>query len=663
MPPSPYGSWPSPLDAAVVTAAGIAPTALQADGDALYWIEGRPDEGGRDVVVRRRADGAVEDVLPAPWNARTRVHEYGGGSYLVRAGVLWFTSFADQRIHRLDLGGPAGCAGPQPRPVTPLRQPVASERFADLELVAGGRWLVAVREVHPVGGGPADVRNDLVAVAADADGDAEPVVLASGRDFYAAPRAAPDGVRIAYLCWDHPDMPWDATELHVAALDHSSGAPQLRDDRVVAGGPGESVVQPTWSPAGVLHAATDRSGWWNLARDDGNGLVALHDDLVELGDALWWFGTERTAFLPDGRIACTWHAHAEDHLGVLDPVRGRLDPLGVTTSGPGWPRATPGGRIGVIAASPTALPSVVLVDPAGGGVEEVHAPARSPLDTRAVALPEAIRFPTDDRGTGIANAEALLHRPTNPHVRAGRDERPPLIVATHGGPTGHRSAVLDLAAQFWTSRGFAFVQVNYRGSTGRGRAYRDALRGRWGILDVDDAVAAARHLAARGDIDPRRTAIRGGSAGGYTTLRALTTTDAFGAGTSYFGVADVAALARDTHKFESRYLEGLIPPAEYAARSPITSVDGLRAPMLLLQGLEDEVVPPSQAEAMVAVLERRGIPYAYVPFEGEQHGFRIRANQIRALEAELAFYGEVFGFTPADDLPPLDLQHRDALRR
>ncbi len=664
----PYGSWPSELTADLLVQGATGLTELRRDGERVHWLELRPSEGGRQVVVGALPEGGREELIPPDANARTRVHEYGGGSYLVVDGVVWFSGFQDQRLYRLDPGG-------EPRPITPEPPAPAALRYADLELTPDRRWLIAVRERHE-GPSAEQVHNELVAIPADGaaagdGGDGEVVVLADGHDFVASPRLAPDGRRLAYVVWDHPNMPWDDTTLLVARYLEVDGRPTLEVPVAVAGAPAvsESVMAPAWSPDGTLHLLADRTGWWNLYRYEpgaarwGDGtLHNLAEVAVDLGAPAWQLGLSLFGFLDDGRIAVIATDHAVMRPSVLDPERGTVEPLGLPFTACRSLLAS-GSTMTFIGGSPTHPDTVVEVevpprdrDPTQVAWRPIHVSRELPVDPDWLPEPEVISFPTSDGMT----AHALFHRPRNPDVVGPDDERPPLIVTSHGGPTSHVPPRLDLGAAFWTSRGFAVVDVNYRGSTGFGRAYREALRGTWGVYDVDDCVAAARALAERGEVDPARTVIRGGSASGFTTLAALAFRDVFAAGASHFGVADLAALVRDTHRFESRYLDRLVGPypqaeAVYRERSPIHHVEGLSCPVILLQGLLDRIVPPAQAEAMAAALDAKGIPYAHVTFADEDHGFRKAENQIRALEAELSFYGQVLGFEVADELTPVEV--------
>jgi len=645
---APYGSWASPISVELVSSAGVSLDELVADGDAVLWLEGRPLEGGRQVLCRRVPGAEPHDVTGPEHNVRTRVHEYGGGSYVAHRGTVFFSNFSDQRLYRQDPGQP-------PRPITPDGTAPVSLRYADARLTPDGAWIVCVRETHDGG----DVSNELVVLPSD--GSAAPRVLMSGHDFYSSPRLDPSGRRLAWLQWDHPRMPWDGTELMVADLDPGSGRPPA-DPRPVAGGAEESIFQPEWSPDGVLHFVSDRSGWWNLYRmaAAGGEARALAPMEAEFGGPQWVFGQSTYAFLPGGRIACCYGRGPVWRLGVLEPGAGRLTPLELpfTSFSPKRLQSLAGGRLATFAGSSTDPDALVLIDPGSGAVEVVRRSQELDLDPAHLSLPRPVEFPTE----GGQTAHALYYPPTNPDFQAPPGERPPLLVTSHGGPTSQVLDRLNLGIQYFTSRGFAVADVDYGGSSGYGRAYRDRLQGNWGVVDTLDCVNAARQLAAAGEVDGARLAIRGGSAGGYTTLSALTFHDVFAAGASYFGVGDVAALARDTHKFESRYLDGLIGPypesAElYRERSPIHHAGRLSCPVILLQGLEDAVVPPSQAEQMARALHDKGIPYAYLAFEGEQHGFRMAGTIRRALEAELYFYSRIFGFNLADPIDPVPIHN------
>ncbi len=637
---APYGSWRSPIGAEVVARGGrrLAAPALAGDG-AVWWAEGRPAEGGRVVLMRRPPGGEPEEVTPTEFNVRTRVHEYGGGAWtLAGEDLVLFSNFADQRLYRQRLGE-------EPVAITPEPEGAAALRYADFRVCPDGRTAVGVREIHGAG----EAENQIVSLSLDGSG--EPAVLASGRDFYSFPRVSPDGAWLAWTCWDHPNMPWDGTELWLAPLDDSA------DASLVAGGREESVFQPEWDPEGRLHFVSDREGWWNLYRDEGEIVVQLTAEEAELGHPQWLFGGSTYAFLADGSIVCVRCERGEERLFLLEPGAEWLRDLELPYTSFGFPSlSSRGSAVAFAAASPVRETAVVVLDVPSGELEEVRQTAAEPVADGYVSIPRPIEFPT----SGGEVAHGFYYPPTNAEFEAPAGELPPLIVQSHGGPTSHATPALDREFLFWTSRGFGVVDVNYRGSSGYGRPYRQRLRGAWGVIDTEDCIAATRHLAESGEADRERLAIRGGSAGGYATLCALVFHDAFATGASYYGVADTETLATDTHKFESRYLDSLIGPYPqerelYRQRSPIHFVEQLRAPVILFQGLEDEVVPPSQAETMVAALKRNGVPHAYLAFAGEAHGFRRAETEVRCLEAELYFYGRILGFEPADELEPIEI--------
>jgi len=642
---APYGSWRSPIRIDDLIGDNVLLAEPWLDGDDVYWLEGRPAEGGRRALVRAAADGSVSDLTAAPISVRSRVHEYGGGAYAVAGGVVAYSDFADGRVFRLDPGDTA------PVPITPA----GPWRYADLRFDAVRRRYLAVREDHGRGG---EAVNEIVDVPLD--GDRDPRVLVTGPDFVASPRLSPDGSQLAWLEWDHPDMPWDATRLRVAAVapDGSLGEPVL-----AAGGPDESIVQPEWAPDGTLHLVSDRSGWWNLYRlVDGPRLEPLAPMEAEFADPSWIFGRSAYGFLPDGSIVAVARRTGRDRLIHIAPgdFVGEVESAFTELEGL---QVGPGGIV-ALAGAPGSATVVVRLDPetlAPAGV--LRRSSSLTLDDDAISFPEPIEFPT----TGGRTAHALYYPPRNAAFEGPPDERPPLRVFLHGGPTSNAVTGLNLVIQFWTSRGIAVADVDYGGSTGYGREVRRQLDGAWGVVDVDDTVAAADALVERGDVDPARMAVSGGSAGGFTTLAALAFRDRFSAGISAFGVADLESLARETHKFESRYLDRLVGPypeaaERYRERSPISAFDRIAVPVLVLQGLEDRVVVPAQAEEIVAALAANGIPYAYLAFEGEGHGFRGAPAIRRSLEAELSFLAQVFGFEPADTIEPVTLAGLDAWR-
>lgn len=633
----PYGSWKSPITSDLIVAGTIGLGAIAVDGDDLYWTEMRPTEGGRNVLVRRTPDGQTEDVTPVPFNVRTRVHEYGGGSCVIAQGVVYFANFADQRLYRQVLGQ-------TPEPLTPEK----AWRFADMVVDAPRDRLLCVCEDHSTPGEPV---NTLVSVAL-ATGDVR--VLVTGRDFYAAPRLSPQGDKLAWLSWQHPNMPWDGTELWVADV-RSDGA--LEHAVCVAGGLEESIFQPEWSPEGALHFVSDRTGWWNLYRWDADHVKPLCPMEAEFGMPQWMFRMATYRFWSKAQILCTYTQAGVWHLAILDTATGQLQPVDqpyTDISG----LVVMGQTAVLLAGSATEATAIARLDLATHQVDVLCRASSLDLNPDYLSEPQPIEFPTEDGQT----AYGLYYPPRNADFAAPEGDRPPLLVKSHGGPTAATSSRLNLGIQYWTSRGIAVLDVNYGGSTGYGRAYRERLKGQWGIVDVNDCANGARYLAEKGWVDSDRLAIAGGSAGGYTTLCALTFRQDFKAGASHYGVSDLEALAQDTHKFESRYLDGLIGPypaakALYEARSPIHQCDRLNCPVIFFQGLEDKIVPPSQAEQMVTVLREKGLPVAYVPFEGEQHGFRRAENIKRALDGELYFYSRVFGFDLADPVEPVPIDN------
>ncbi|HEX8747747.1 MAG TPA: S9 family peptidase [Pyrinomonadaceae bacterium] len=638
---APYGSWKSPITSELIVkgSIGLGQTAL--DGQDIYWIEVRPQEGGRSCIVRLTADGRTEDVIPQNFNSRTRVHEYGGGDYAVSGGTVYFSNFADQRIYRKRPDALEHEA------LTPAEQ----MRYSDMIVDAPRNRLISVREDHTESG--REAVNTIVAVGLV--GNDAGRVLASGNDFYASPRLSPDGKRLAYLTWNHPNMPWDGCELWLCELDEEGA---VRESRRVAGAMEESVFQPEWSPDGTLYFVSDRSGWWNLYRlKDGNQAEALCPMEAEFGQPQWIFGMSMYAFESSDSIISAFIEKGRTSLARLDTITRRLERIETPYSDISYVRSG-GGRAVFRAGSPTEPASVVLLDLGTMKTQALRRATDLRIDECYISVPEAIEFPTEDGLT----AHGFYYAPHNCDYSAPDKSLPPLLVKSHGGPTASTSTTFALGIQYWTSRGIAVLDVNYGGSTGYGRAYRQRLNDRWGIVDVDDCVNGARHLIERGLADPNACAIDGGSAGGYTTLCALTFRDLFKAGASHFGVSDLAALATETHKFESRYLDGLIGPYPeradlYRERSPIFFTDKLSCPVIFFQGLEDKIVLPNQAEMMVDALREKGLPVAYVPFEGEQHGFRRAENIRRALDGELYFYSRIFGFELGEEVEPVEIEN------
>ena len=631
---TPYGAWKSPISPEMLAGKQITFSSLTADGDDVYWTEFRPAEALRVAIMRWR-DGVITEVAPG-FNARTLVHEYGGASVAVDRGRIVGSSFEDQRIYRLD--------GSDPLPITPEPPEPRAWRYADT--VFRGDRLISVREDHTA---PDEARNELVMI--DVAGNGEPVVIATGADFYSSPRVDPEGARLAWLAWDHPNMPWDDTQLWVANLsdDGVANARQIPTD-------GEAFFQPEWAPDGALHVASDRSGWWNLYRVDGDRLEALDTVDREFGEPGWLFGFRTYGFLDDGRVVAKSTENGLWSLAVYeDGVAREIDLGDRQASSPHL--AVAGGRVWTTMGGGAEPKALLAIDP-DAGYEVIAAASSIDVPADFISKPEPIVFPTSDE----AVAHAFYYPPANPDFAPPDGELPPLIVFSHGGPTSSTEPVFNLHVQFWTTRGFAVVDVNYRGSTGYGTEYRNALRGRWGDADVVDCVNAARHLAAEGLADPDRLAIRGGSAGGYVTLCALTFHDVFAAGASYCGVADVAALMATTHKFESRYDDSLIGPMPESAqlahdRSPIHFADQVSCPVLVIQGANDPIVTPDQAEVFVDAMRSSGLPHSFMLIEGEDHFLGKAETVVATREAELSFYGQLFGFEPAGEIAPVKIEN------
>lgn len=636
-----YGSWKSPITTDLIVSGSVGLTQPLIDGQDVYWIEMRPTEGGRSVIVKRHRDGSCADVIPPPFNARTRVHEYGGGDYMVRDGAVYFSNFSDQRLYVVREGSEA-------QAITPA----GDVRYADAVIDEARRRLICVREDHTVPG--REAVNTLATLKLEGNDDYGQV-LVSGNDFYSSPRLSPDGTRLVWLTWNHPNMPWDGSELWLGTFDENG---MLATTERVAGSRDESIFQPEWSPDGVLYFVSDRSGWWNLYRlNEFGGIEPVCQMQAEFGMPQWGFGMSSYAFESKDRIVCAYIESGISRLGLIDTLMKKLQPIDPPYTDIRYVRAAPGQAV-MRAASPTEPPSIVRLDLESRNFEILRRSNNLEIDAEDISSPRTLEFPTEE---GLS-AYGFYYAPKNRDFRAPEGERAPLLVMSHGGPTAAATTALSLTIQYWTSRGIAALDVNYGGSSGYGRAYRERLKDKWGIVDVDDCVNGARYLVEIGEADDKRLMITGGSAGGYTTLCALTFRDVFRAGASHYGISDAEALEKDTHKFESRYSNGLIGPYPerrdlYYERSPINFTDRLSCPVIFFQGLEDKVVPPNQAEMMVDALREKGIPVAYLPFEGEQHGFRQAKNIKRALDAELYFYSRVFGFSLADPVEPVEIEN------
>lgn len=649
-----YGSWKSPITADFIVASTIGLVGAALDGQQIYWQEQRPSEGGRNVVVCQQPDGNTVDLTPVPFNVRTRVHEYGGGSFTVNDGVLYFSNFSDQRLYRL-------LPGKSPEPITPNPSPDHALRYADGVIDPQHQSWIGIREDHHA---TDNVVNTIVRIPLDR-GEHDGQVLVSGNDFYAAPCLSPDGLHLAWITWNHPQMPWDGTELWVGTFQPDGS---LADLQKVAGGSAESIFQPAWSPDGVLYFVSDRTNWWNLYRYKDAEVQALYPMEAEFGLPQWVFGMVTYGFISATELLCTYTQQGTWYLArlLIDPSfsKRQLQPIEIPYTEVSGLKVLPDRAVflGGSATDATALVELPLPKDTGeltkANLRIIQRSSDLDVDPGYLSRPEALAFPTEN---GLM-AYGIFYPPHNKDFTAPPGERPPLLVKSHGGPTAAARRGVNLGIQYWTSRGFAILDVNYGGSTGYGRRYRERLNGQWGIVDVDDCANGAGYLVERGDVDGDRLTIDGGSAGGYTTLCALTFKTVFKAGASRYGVSDLKALAQETHKFESRYLDNLIGPYPaqkvlYDARSPLYHVEKLSCPVIFFQGLEDKIVPPNQAEIMVEALKHKGIPVAYVAFEGEQHGFRKAENIKRSLEGELYFYAKVFGFKVADQIEPIEIMN------
>lgn len=637
--PTSYGSWKSPITTDLIVSDSVSLGQIELDGDDIYWVEMRPQEAARNVVVRRTLDGKTKDITPEPFNVRTRVHEYGGACFTVSKGVLLFSNFSDQRLYRQDPGD-------EPRPLTPA----VNLRYGDGVIDPARNLIYCVREDHTAN--DREAINTLVML--DIDKGGEGTIIASGNDFYSSPALSNDGSRLAWLTWNHPHMPWDGTELWSANVDVDG---TLTDARMVTGGNDDAIFQPEWSPDGTLYFVSDRTGWWNLYRLRNGEPEHIFESETEFAAPQWALGTRTYAFESSNRIICQYVKQGLWHIGAFNTNTLQLETIETpyTEMGRGDIKASPG-RVVFEAGSSATPTAIIQLDPVSRNLTIVKKSGAINVDKGYLSSPEPIKFPT----TNNLTAYAFYYPVVNKDHLGPNHEKPPLLVVSHGGPTGAAGTSFNMSYQFWTSRGIAVLDVNYGGSTGYGTEYRRKLNGNWGIVDIDDCVNGAKYLINRGDVDGERLIIRGGSAGGYTTLAALTFRDVFKVGASYYGVSDLEGLATETHKFESRYMDSMIGPYPeridlYTERSPIHHTELLSCPIILLQGLEDKIVLPNQAEVMVDALKQKGLPVAYIPFDGEQHGFRKSDNIKRALEAELYFYSRMLNFDVADPIEPVEI--------
>ena len=633
-----YGSWKSPITTDMITAKSISLMEVAISGEDIYWVESRPSESGRCAVMRRTADGNITECTPPEFYVRTTVHEYGGGAFMVEDGVLYFSNFKDHHLYRQPLGG-------QPEILTPAD----GYYYADFILDKQRNRIICVREDHTVEG---EAVNTIVSVSLSGNDER---ILIHGNNFYSSARLSPDGNQLAYLTWNHPNMPWDGCELWLADV-HADGT--LQGPKLIAGSVTESVFQPEWSPEGVLHFVGETTGWWNLYRWINDDVEALCPMEAEFGEPQWVFGMSTYGFVSPTKILCCYSQNSLWHLAYLDTSSKKLTHIGTPFTQIEGVRVGNGFAI-FIAGSPTQPYTLVRMDTSTGEMESIKQAFEVSVESDYLSTATPITFPT----TGGKEAYAIYYAPKNKDYVGLEGEHPPLMVMSHGGPTSATVTALRYSTQYWTSRGFAVLDVNYGGSTGYGRTYRQRLNGNWGIVDVDDCCNGALYLVEKGLADPNRLAIRGGSAGGYTTLACLTfRNEVFKAGASYYGISDLEVLEVDTHKFESRYSHSLVGPYPerkdlYFDRSPIHFIQNLSCPIILFQGDEDKVVPPAQSQMMFEAVRDKELPVAYLLFEGEQHGFRKAENIKRSLEAEFYFYSKIFGFEPADQIEPVQIEN------
>ena len=638
---APYGSWKSPITAESLTGAVVSIKEPGCDGDAIYWLEGRPAEKGRTTLIRL-LNGEQTELTANPFDVRSRVHEYGGGAWTANDGIVLASNGTDNRIYKITDGNP--------EPITPE----GPWRYADLMIDTHHNRVIAVREDHTLEG--AEPINTLVQLELDGPNEDGGQVIISGTDFVASPALSFDGTQLSWLQWNHPNMPWDGCELWYSDVGENG---KLTNIRHVAGSTSESIVRPRWNNNGLPVFASDRTGFWQLYADRGEAgiLPIMEPDQAEYAEPQWVFGMSTWDFSATGQVVAAWNQDGIWRLGRLDVAMEPIHEFDLPfTSISNVKMQQETNKVLFLGSSPTDLGGLVLLDIMSGEWEYLRKASTEEIDPAYISVPQSISWQSE----GGATAYGFYYPPTNPDFAAPERDLPPLIVESHGGPTSQSESSLKLSRQFWTSRGFAILDVNYGGSTGYGREYRNRLQGNWGIVDVEDCVSGAEHLADEGLVDPARLAIRGGSAGGFTTLAALTSTQVFAVGVSRYGIGDLEALATDTHKFESRYLDGLVGPypagkETYIKRSPIHHVDRLDSSMLLLQGLEDKVVPPNQATTMAEAVRQKGLPVAHIEYEGEGHGFRSAETVQHSTLAELAFFGRVFRFQPADKVPDIDI--------
>ncbi len=640
-----YGSWESTITPEKITEGGLRFSEIRSNGSDLYFLEGRPEESGRYVIVKQASDGKISDAIPKEFNSRNAVHEYGGGSYAVGQKNIYFTNWNDQRIYKVN--------GENVNPITKEPPFEKSIRYSDLTLSIDEEWLFCVRETHFE---KEEAKNELVAISTTENSQ---IVLCTGRDFYSSPRINPTNKEICWLEWDHPNMPWDGTELFIANFDLDG----LSEIKFIDGSKNISIIQPEWSDSGELIYISDESGWWNLKKYSENTTATILDEETDHGEPAWNFGV-RTYFLKDDYIYLRGSSKNNNKglirkINISGEIIEEIEVLHTSIGG----LTHHENKALYIGASPVSNSEIVSYDLMKKNEETIKESNPVKIDIEEISIPEEISFPT----TQNAIAYGYFYKPKNKNFQGESEEKPPLLVISHGGPTSATSNALNLSIQYWTNRGIAVADINYRGSTGYGKKFRDSLKGNWGVYDTDDCIAAVDHLSEKGLVDSSRVAIKGGSAGGYTTINALTFHDRFAVGATYYGIADLSVFIDDTHKFESKYLESLIGkyPEEkerYYERSAINFTDQLSCPMIIFQGTEDKIVPPSQAEIMAQGLRDKKIPFSLIMYEGEQHGFRQSKNIISSLESELYFYSKVLGFKPFDKLNEIEIENSENLK-
>ena len=640
-----YGSWESTITPEKITEGGLRFSEIRSNGSDLYFLEGRPEESGRYVIVKQASDGKISDAIPKEFNSRNAVHEYGGGSYAVGQKNIYFTNWNDQRIYKVN--------GENVNPITKEPPFEKSIRYSDLTLSIDEEWLFCVRETHFE---KEEAKNELVAISTTENSQ---IVLCTGRDFYSSPRINPTNKEICWLEWDHPNMPWDGTELFIANFDLDG----LSEIKFIDGSKNISIIQPEWSDSGELIYISDESGWWNLKKYSENTTATILDEETDHGEPAWNFGV-RTYFLKDDYIYLRGSSKNNNKglirkINISGEIIEEIEVLHTSIGG----LTHHENKALYIGASPVSNSEIVSYDLMKKNEETIKESNPVKIDIEEISIPEEISFPT----TQNAIAYGYFYKPKNKNFQGESEEKPPLLVISHGGPTSATSNALNLSIQYWTNRGIAVADINYRGSTGYGKKFRDSLKGNWGVYDTDDCIAAVDHLSEKGLVDSSRVAIKGGSAGGYTTINALTFHDRFAVGATYYGIADLSVFIDDTHKFESKYLESLIGkyPEEkekYYERSAINFTDQLSCPMIIFQGTEDKIVPPSQAEIMAQGLRDKKIPFSLIMYEGEQHGFRQSKNIISSLESEIYFYSKVLGFKPFDKLKEVEIENSENLK-